>query len=109
MRQGANIRQEELGGSRGAGGSVQTLAGWRRVLHVIGDGRGRLHGALDTFDYSQEGLPCFTANTFLKARKRCLKKKQRKKMSEQENLATFKREATQYHNQNVFVHNLTQQ
>lgn len=67
MRQGANIRQEELEGSEGAGGSVQTLAGWRRILHVIGNGQGLLHGPLDAFDYSQTGLCCFIADTFSKA------------------------------------------
>lgn len=75
MCQGANIRQEELGGNRGATGRVQTLAGYRRVLHVIGNGRGLLHGAFDTFDYSQTGLCC---HTFSGARKKCSKTKTKK-------------------------------
>lgn len=59
--QGANIRQEELKGEQ-RGRSIQTLADWRSMLHVIGNGQRRLHGALDTFDYSQTEL-CYKVET----------------------------------------------
>jgi len=52
VRRGANIRQEGLGGSRGAGGSVLT-GGWRSVLHVIRMAKSAC-GALDTLSVHRQ-------------------------------------------------------
>lgn len=113
MRQGANIRQEELGGGAEEPEEVfrHWLAGGERCMwSVMAEGDCMAHWT-PLIIHRQV---CVASPPTQQSMKEVFQKKRSLtpkliKVSEQENIATFKMEATQSHNQNVFVHNLPQQ